>query len=1048
MIPPLITLEGLVLNNMMPESGALGGYTPPGTASSEGVALLMRGILRAALATDNPEMLAYAKFLYEGAVNSFFKGVYPADAGVDGWDHSWICNGGATFNVRGPLQASGDLALSGYIYGRDPEASVIFTGGIGQLTPPPQIVYQVVSEDATFVWPNVFAELVTGNNLDVDFYIDAGGNKVFGSQRGGSFGQPAIPAGQHNDGAPGLIKLKTATTGTLGVSYCVTEANVSIAYNELYEAWPMWRKLGATEVSTAGDAIHWFLDAFTLGLLLEPSNTEWSIAKAEMLKVFVETCKQESDTTDIFKAGPTGPYNNFPLTYSYGYGRENIDDPNTNWDVVPPSLKYSVERATDGYVSFTLPAENSAVGSGGAARYGVVFENDPLFLEYTNASQLSLDIQASVPMVMQLGFSNKAGESFNTSILITPTSSPQLVSISQFKQFQQTPGDSLGEKSGEWPVDPSEWEMPDYPAVGFPGRRVSIVGDSISFLNTAHVPLKGNRYENYGSGFCGWWVNAEQILGGRTILEHGIQADLTGNKHGTSFAVAGTQVRNWNLAVDFPVSNLIPQVGPMFAAKANLSKFDLCFMMGGTNDLSGSVSAADVLLSLKIAATDIAKEGKWVFLATIPPRSRNELKGHTYEQQTVILTRLQTVNQGLRDWVSSATPPPNVYLVDWWDDLVGPNGIDPAGSVSHSSDPAGGDSLGNFRPDAPGLVFFHDGLHPTPAGGRVMGKVTAAAMIAAGIPVRESPTAFGPLTLGPNLLANPNFIFTQFDTTPNSANYNTSDIGWAYGLGAQVKVGKLHNGFTHGKMPDNWHFYKSTNSEDVPIGIGTGGVYSNFMSFTYEDMVSEFPSIATYMGDSTWPNGAVAVSIVTDGGVPALRLDINIPVTGNKNESFVLCAHVPRRQHGPWDNYGYNGPDAGNSNPTVVPNTIFAAGDKIMVDSDIVLSGMTASCVSLQQVLYFYQNNPGVTFGAKLLSFGNHPFFWPPSDIDAIRLHTEDRTINLHTPAITVPTPLSGEIANYAELRYEIGFDASVAPVTAVILIKNVSVRKVIGGTP
>ena len=119
-----------------------------------------------------------------------------------------------------------------------------------------------------------------------------------------------------------------------------------------------------------------------------------------------------------------------------------------------------------------------------------------------------------------------------------------------------------------------------------------------------------------------------------------------------------------------------------------------------------------------------------------------------------------------------------------------------------------------------------------------------------------------------------------------------------------------------------------------------------------------------------------------------------------------------------------------------------------MVDSDIVLSGMTASCVSLQQVLYFYQNNPGVTFGAKLLGFGNHPFFWPPSDMDAIRLHTEARTINLHTPAITVPTPLGNEIANYAELRYEIGFDASVAPVTAVILIKNVSVRKVIGGTP
>jgi lysophospholipase L1-like esterase len=1047
-IPPLITTEGLVLNNMMPAAGALGGYTPPGTASSEGVSLLMRGMLRAAAVTKDPAMLAYSKFLYEGAIKGFFKGVRPENVGAGSWDHSWICNGGASFKVRGPLQASGDLALSGYIYGRDPQASVVFTDGVGQLTPAPDIVYQAVSSDATFVWKNVFSPLVTGTSIDVDYYIDAKGNKIFGSQRGGSFGQPAIPVGQHTDGAPGKIKLKTTTTGTVGISYSVTVPDVSIAYNELYEAWPMWRKLGATEVSTAGDAIHWFLDAFALGKELEPTNQDWSKAHDEMLKVFVQTCAQESDTTNIFQAGEAGPYNNFPLTYSFGYGRTNIDDPATNWDVVPPSPKYTAARTSDGYVTFTLPEENAVIGSGGAIRYGVVFENNPLFLNYAASSELYFDIKSSIPQVVQATISDAAGSSFDAHILVGPTSVPQSVGVNQFKKYQQVVGDSLGEKSGVWPTDPNEWVMPVYSAVTFPGRRAAIVGDSISFLNTAHVPKKGttNRFENYGSGFCGWWVNAEQILGGRTILEHGLQGNLTGNNHGTSFAVAGTQVRNWNLAVDYPVSPLIPQVGPMFAAKANLDKFDLCFMMGGTNDLSGSVSAADVLLSLKIASTDIAKNGKWVFLATIPPRTRSELKGYTYAQQTTILARLQTVNQGLRDWL--ATTVPNIFLVDWWSAMVGPNGTDPSGSVSHATDPAGADTLGNYRPDAAGLVFLNDGLHPGPAGGRVMGEVAAAAMIAAGVPVRESASKFGPLTLGANLLSNPNFTFTQFDTTANPANYNVSDIGWATGLGAQVKVGALHNGFVHGKMPDNWHFYKSSNQENQAIGIGTGGTYSNYMAFTYADMVAEFPAVSQYMGDSTWPLGAVKTSIVMDGGVPALRIDVDIPITGNKNESFVLCAHVPRRQHGPWDNYGYNGPDKDNANPTVVPNTIFAAGDKIMVDCDMVLSGMTASCFSLQQVLYLYQNNPGVTFGAKLLSFGNHPFFWPPSDMDKIRLHTTPRTINIHSPAITVPTPLGAEIANYAELRYEFGFDASVAPAKAVILLKNVNVRKVIGGTP
>ena len=43
----LITEEGLVLNNMMPDTGALGGYTPLGTASSEGISLMLRGMVRA-----------------------------------------------------------------------------------------------------------------------------------------------------------------------------------------------------------------------------------------------------------------------------------------------------------------------------------------------------------------------------------------------------------------------------------------------------------------------------------------------------------------------------------------------------------------------------------------------------------------------------------------------------------------------------------------------------------------------------------------------------------------------------------------------------------------------------------------------------------------------------------------------------------------------------------------------------------------------------------------------------------------------------------------
>lgn len=1050
-LPPLITTEGLVLNNQMPGEGALGNYTPKGTASSEGISLLMRGMLRAAIATQDPEKTAYANFLFDAACKYFFKDQRPPAAPGQLWNHSWICNGGAAFSVRGPLSPTGDLALSGYIHGRDPQSKTMFTTGVGQLALPPDIVYQVVSDDAKFVWPNVFSELKEGSNFLVDYYIDTKGNKVFGSQKVGSFGQPAIPAGQHSDGAPGKIVLTTPETGFRGVNYNITVPEVNVAYGELYEAWPMWRKLAAEEVSTAADAIHWFFDAFQLGKELDPANQDWALALDRMHEVWELTCKQESNQARIFQAGEDGQYNNFPLTYSFGYGRTNVDDPTTNWDAVPPTDKYTALRTSDGYVTFVMPAENAAIGSGGPIRYGVAFENNPLFLRYTGGSSLSVDVVASASQVLNATIESDTGEIFEANLLVEPTSTVQQVSMGQFLKFQQDPGDATGDKTGDWEDGPGDWEMPVYPTVPFPGRRASTVGDSITFYNAAYVPPKApsGRFENYGSGFAGWWVNAEQILRGRTMLEHGIQPNFTGNHRGTSFAVAGTKVVNWWLPEDFPTEDGVAQVGPMYAALANLDHYDVCMMLGGTNDLSGNAKTAEVLLLLKKASTDIAKNGKWVFLALIPPRTRNELKGYTYEQQTVILQRLKEVNQGLRDWVATDKPG-NIFLIDWWDKLVGPNGVDPAGLVSHASNPDGGDSLGNYRPDAPNLVFMHDGLHPGPAAGRVMGEVTADVMIAAGVPARVSNTTLGPLTLGPNLLSNPGFTFTKFDTTKDITNYNASDIGWAYGLGAQVKDGKLHNGFVHGKMPDNWHFYRSTNQTNIAIGAGVGGLYSNFMQFTYKDMVGDFPTIAQYMGDSTWPDGSVKTSIVMHEGVPALQIDVDMPVTGNKNESFVVVAAIPRRQHGPWDNYGYDGPDQN----MVIPNTVYQPGDMIMAESDLILSGMNATCHSMQQVIYFYQNNatPGSSgdenHGSRRTSFGNHPFMYPPSDMDNIRFHTKDRAILLRSPAVVVPTPRPIETMRYTDFRYEFGFDASTVGPKARIIIKNPVVRKVTGGTP
>lgn len=1046
-LPPLITEQGLVLNNMMPDQGALGNYTPPGTASSEGISLMLRGVLRAALAVGGSDKKDFAKFLFDAACLYFFGGSRPTSDPTQRWDHSWIANGGAAFNVRGPIQANGDLAQSGYIYKRDPQSTVVFTGGVGQLTPPPDIVYQVVNRDAEFLWENVFSELTQGTQYEVEYYIDAAGNKVFGTQKGGSFGQPAIPAGGHNDGAPGKIVLKEHINGTFGVNFCVTVGDTRVAYTELYEAWPMWRRLANNEVSTAADAIHWFIDAFALGMELEPDNPVWKDAFDRMHFIWNDVCHQESASTFIFKAGKDGEYNNYPLSYSYGYGRNNIDDPSSNWDDKPPTVRYQVSRGDDGYVTFDLPNASAELGSGKNIRYGVAFENKPLFLTYTGQSYFNIDTGAANRQTLNVSMANKAGDEYTASILVEGYGN-QRVDVSQFFKFQNQPGDSDGIKTGDWEgTDPGE--LPDYPAVAFPGTRLAMVGDSITWMNTAYVPpVQWNGlFENWGFGMCGYWTHADQILKGRLANEPGISTDVSGFKHGLNFAIAGTRVANWWLPLDDTLGNGVMNVGPMYAALNNINRFDCCLMLGGTNDLAGNLGAEPTLFNIQKAATDIASKGKWVYLLTIPPRSRSELRGYTPVQQDIIRQRLLDINAGLRAWCADTNPkkPNNIFLVDVYPDLLGPNGVDPAGLVSSPS--GGEDSLGNYQPAYPGKVFFYDGVHPTPAGAEIMGRKLADVISRSGVPARQGANNVGPLEFGVNLLANPGMVFTLLSATKtNPLSFNLSQIGWATGLGPAQRDGSgRHTGYQFGRLPDSWNFWRSTNSETETIGNGTGGTYSNFNYYTWSGMADEYPVLKEYIKDASWPIGSVTVNSIVEAGQPAIKIDFDIPVTGNKNESFVLSTPIPRNIHGPWDNYGYDTPDQS----TVRPNFSYAAGDVLISETDLIFRGVSGDLVNCMLVLYTYGIEPGKTFGAIRQAMGNHPFFWPPGQgIERSRFITSDKNIRLRAPAITIPPYKPGEISRYAELKFQFAFDCSVQGAKGSFVIQNPLVAKVTTGYP
>jgi hypothetical protein len=1130
-MPPLVTTEGLVKNSQHPET-LLGGYFPANVAVSEGAALMMRGIAQAYAVTEGAGYKAYFDFLLDATIEHFFFGVEPPTNAAAGMPHGWIVNAGDAFAVRGPTPANGRLDQSGHI-----GVPVTFTGGVGQIAgTPPAVVYQVVTNGSEFVWPNVFAELVTGtgSNVAVSYYIDADGNRVFGVQKGGSFGQPIQPGSTE---PPGRIVLASPVTGTYLVSYSVSVPGVTIARGESFEGWPMWRKLMPAEVSIASDAIHWFVDAFKIMAEAVPSEPRYSRALAAMLVTWQRTCAIEGTDTTILKAGAIGPYNSYPLTYAFAYGRSNVDNPATEWSAVPPDARLPVARTPDGYVTFTLPAANALPGSGGEVRYGVSFENEPLFLEYTPSSAIVADIRAGAPTVVRLDAEAPSGEVYSALALAPTTTAPLTLAMPTFKMFQNTPGDSLGLDSGDWTsAEEDEYVPPVYSAVPFPGRRTALVGDSITWMNTFWMPPTGTPspygstpsstgggggagggaggtagvipglYEYYAHSMTGFFTAANQIMGQRLTLEPFLEdrqlieaPPVSRYRNGNNFGIAGSRTINWELGQDNTLGDGVFEVGPMFNARRYLSKFDVVVMTGGTNDLAGAqTTASTVFQNLRRFAYEFAAAGKWVFVQTIMPRSREWLGGYlspagagwtipasadpsgayTIAKQDLVRQRILDVNQMLRDWIATDAPP-NIWLVDSYNDLAGPNGLDPAGHVSHPTDPLAPATRGNWKPGFEGVPFFYDRLHPGPGGAFVAGQRIAATMIAAGVPARGT-GAPDPLTIGPNLVANPNFNITT--TRAASPNGKSTLRGRARGLGTALfdatrpqwigatpkpanydHFANLGLGYQHGPMPDHWQFYRSRNNFNPADPMDFAEGWSNFNEYTWTALASQFPILNQYTSDATWPDGAVTTAVVTMDGTPTFRITVNIPQTGNRAEAFVFRTLVPAGQRGHWDDYGYAEFDwaawfATNTvGPTqdqiaTIPNNLYAPGDRLYAEADVKIDNASQLYTWRMAMAFLSMDSSAIsegdnsTTGSPIVSYANSQNFWPPDMLEDIRSVPTTPWMKYRTPVVQAPGKTVLQNQYFLQYNFEFSFDASQGPATAIIHIRSPNVRKVTGG--
>ena len=368
---------------------------------------------------------------------------------------------------------------------------------------------------------------------------------------------------------------------------------------------------------------------------------------------------------------------------------------------------------------------------------------------------------------------------------------------------------------------------------------------------------------------------------------------------------------------------------------------------------------------------------------------------------------------------------------------------------------------GNFRPDAPKLRFNYDGLHFTPAGAYVAGKVLATAMKAAGVPAPvagylggNNSAAGGTGNVAPlvtsaaSIMTNSNMTCTLGPTAAHRVSNTPVVLGRAIGLGnvnivtgfaAWATTNHITNdtytnqgaGYQYGNVPNYYFIYRASNND--------GESFSNFNQYTFTTLPG---TPVGFQDNAGWANGCLTTTInptvtFTDTWnvtrtLPGLSLTFTQPnVNGTsdttptdpytigpwnytytvpahaaigRNEAFVVEYIVDEGQwFGPWNSYGYE------ASPSISPgiSTKYSPGDLLACDYYLKFEGISPNLVSCRGVLQFLAIDPnnGNTAAAILASISLAESYAPVSKIEFCHQHTEDRVMSLRTPIVVVPTP-------------------------------------------
>jgi phage-related protein len=241
-------------------------YFPSSAGTSEGQATGILAAARAHLATNDAAWRTMAISLANAYISYFFIDAVPTNTNSI-WIAHWLVNSKESFTAKGATAA--DYRNSGHF-----DLAITFASGVGQVpTGAPNYgnlladVFLVYSASGKLLWRNLYAPLVSGTNYTISYWVDRDGVRVAPDGTRTTIGGDT----------PGTIVLSTNYSGSAKLVY-TSYTGGTIAKNQGFDAFPLWRALRSNEKNMAFDSAFWSYTAFDL-LYQITSDTTWQRAR-------------------------------------------------------------------------------------------------------------------------------------------------------------------------------------------------------------------------------------------------------------------------------------------------------------------------------------------------------------------------------------------------------------------------------------------------------------------------------------------------------------------------------------------------------------------------------------------------------------------------------------------------------------------------------------------------------------------------------------------------------------------------------------------------